>query len=230
MCYFRFSAFSGQKYKLNMEFSRFISLLPQLQTIELPGLSAQLLAVPPERAALMEALDLTALNPKKAAVTILLYPKKEQMQLVLIQRNTYAGVHSAQIAFPGGKIEPTDAHAAAAAFRETEEEIGVPAKQLTFVRSFTELYIPPSNFMVYPFLAFAEESLQFLPDPKEVLQVIEISLHDFITACPIQLQTRATSYNPEIEVPCFIIQGHEVWGATAMILCELKETFKILVH
>ena len=122
-----------------MEYSRFISLLPQLQTIELPGLSAQLLAVPPERAALMEALDLNALNPKKAAVTILLYPKKEQMQLVLIQRNTYAGVHSAQIAFPGGKIEPTDAHAAAAAFRETEEEIGVAAKQLTLVRSFTEL-------------------------------------------------------------------------------------------
>ncbi len=213
-----------------MEYSRFISLLPQLQTIELPGLSAQLLAVPPERAALMEALDLNALNPKKAAVTILLYPKKEQMQLVLIQRNTYAGVHSAQIAFPGGKIEPTDAHAAAAAFRETEEEIGVAAKQLIFVRSFTELYIPPSNFMVYPFLAYSLEDLSFFPDPTEVAQIVEISLQEFLENCPIALQTRATSYNPEIEVPCFIIQGHEVWGATAMILSELKETFKILVQ
>jgi hypothetical protein len=84
--------------------------------------------------------------------------------------------------------------------------------------------------MVYPFLAFANEPLQFLPDAKEVSQVIEMNLHDFITACPIQIQTRATSYNPEIEVPCFIIHGHEVWGATAMVLSELKETFKILVR
>jgi len=213
-----------------MEYSRFISLLPQLQTIELPGIEAQLLAVPPERSELMKAIDFSSLNPKKAAVTILLYPKQQQMHLVLIQRNTYAGVHSAQIAFPGGKIEATDESAAAAALRETEEEIGVAAHQLQVIRAFTELYIPPSNFMVYPFLAFADAPLQFLPDPKEVSQLIEISLHDFITACPIQLQTRATSYNPEIEVPCFIIQGHEVWGATAMVLSELKETFKILVQ
>lgn len=213
-----------------MEYSRFISLLPQLQSIELPGIEAQLLAVPPERSELMKAIDFSSLNPKKAAVTILLYPKQEQMHLVLIQRTTYAGVHSAQIAFPGGKIEATDASAAAAALRETEEEIGVAAHQLHVVRAFTELYIPPSNFMVYPFLAFAEETLQFLPDAKEVSQVIEMNLHDFITACPIQIQTRATSYNPEIEVPCFIIQGHEVWGATAMVLSELKETFKILVR
>jgi len=213
-----------------MEYSRFISLLPQLQTIELPGIEAQLLAVPPERSELMKAIDFSSLNPKKAAVTILLYPKQQQMHLVLIQRNTYAGVHSAQIAFPGGKIEATDESPAAAALRETEEEIGVAAHQLQVIRAFTELYIPPSNFMVYPFLAFADAPLQFLPDPKEVSQLIEISLHDFITACPIQLQTRATSYNPEIEVPCFIIQGHEVWGATAMVLSELKETFKILVQ
>lgn len=213
-----------------MEYSRFISLLPQLQTIELAGIEAQLLAVPPERSELMKAIDFSSLNPKKAAVTILLYPKQQQMHLVLIQRNTYAGVHSAQIAFPGGKIEATDESAAAAALRETEEEIGVAAHQLQVIRAFTELYIPPSNFMVYPFLAFADAPLQFLPDPKEVSQLIEINLHDFITAFPIQLQTRATSYNPEIEVPCFIIQGHEVWGATAMVLSELKETFKILVQ
>ncbi|MBU3682283.1 MAG: CoA pyrophosphatase [Flavobacterium sp.] len=213
-----------------MEYSRFISLLPQLQTIELPGIEAQLLAVPPERSELIKAIDFSSLNYKKAAVTILLYPKQEQMHLVLIQRNTYAGVHSAQIAFPGGKIEESDVNPAAAALRETEEEIGVAAHQLKVVRAFTELYIPPSNFMVYPFLAFANEPLQFLPDPKEVSQVIEINLHDFITTCPIQIQTRATSYNPKIEVPCFIIQGHEVWGATAMVLSELKETFKILVR
>ena len=114
--------------------------------------------------------------------------------------------------------------------RETEEEIGVPAKQLIFVRSFTELYIPPSNFMVYPFLAYSLEDLSFFPDPTEVAQIVEISLQEFLENCPIALQTRATSYNPEIEVPCFIIQGHEVWGATAMILSELKETFKILVQ
>ena len=204
-------------------------MLPQLQTLALPGLAAQLLAVPPERNELMKAIDFTSLNPKKAAVTILLYPKQDQMYLVLIQRTTYAGVHSAQIAFPGGKIEATDASAAAAALRETEEEIGVAANLLQVVRPFTELYIPPSNFMVYPFLAYAEETLQFSPDPKEVSQVIEINLHDFISACPIQIQTRATSYNPAIDVPCFVIEGHEVWGATAMVLSELKETFKMLV-
>jgi hypothetical protein len=84
--------------------------------------------------------------------------------------------------------------------------------------------------MVYPFLVYSLEDLSFFPDPTEVAQIVEISLQEFLENCPIALQTRATSYNPEIEVPCFIIQGHEVWGATAMILSELKETFKILVQ
>lgn len=209
-----------------MNFLDFLNCIPKIKTEMLPAETAHLKMMPPERADLMRQLDLTTVNPRKAAVMMLFYPKQEQTHLVLIVRNSYPGVHSSQIAFPGGKVEFDDQSLSHTALRETQEEIGVAPTQIKVVRAFTEIYIPPSNFMVYPFLGYSLENLSFRPDPEEVADIIELPLVDFMNEAIVVSQNRATSYSDLIAVPAFKINDHYVWGATAMMLSELKETLK----
>jgi 8-oxo-dGTP pyrophosphatase MutT (NUDIX family) len=156
----------------------------------------------------------------------LLYPKKGQTHLVLIQRNSYEGVHSAQIAFPGGKYETPDVTFEKTALRETQEEIGIHPNNIEIIMPFTHLYIPPSNFMVYPFLGICKEEIVFVPDNNEVVNVIELPLNDFLNDDLVVKTIMTTSYAEKIEIPAFKINEHIVWGATAMMLSELKEVLK----
>jgi 8-oxo-dGTP pyrophosphatase MutT (NUDIX family) len=206
-----------------MEFNDFLEYIPKITKVTLPGEEAHAKMSPPERAALVKTLDFSTLNPRKAAVLMLVYPKNGQAQLTLIQRNSYKGVHSSQIAFPGGKIEAFDASPLYAALRETEEEIGVPREKINFVCPFSEVYIPPSNFCVSPFLGYCEETPLFIPDPREVSAMVEFSIADFLDDNNRIIQRMPTSYSESIEVPAFKVGKHAVWGATAMMLSELKE-------
>ena len=168
-------------------------------------------------------------NPKKAAVLILLYPKNNRTHLVLIERNSYLGVHSSQIAFPGGKVEVNDPSVAFTALRETQEEIGVEMNKVSIIKAFTEVYIPPSNFMVFPFLGYVNEELQFNPEPREVASVIELSIENFLDERLVVTKEMNTSYSNSIRVPAFKIKEYYVWGATAMILSEVKEVLKKII-
>lgn len=212
-----------------MDFQSFLEFIEPLKTIALPGESAHELMMPPERRGLMQKIDWQQVKPRQAAVMMLFYPKRDMTHLVLIQRNTYKGVHSAQIAFPGGKLEPTDADLAQAALRETQEEIGVGSHKIELVRSFSQVYIPPSNFMVQPFLGLSLEPLEFVPDSAEVAAIIELPIHELLSDAHQGIQNMDTSYSQSIDVPSFHLQGHWVWGATAMMLSELKETLKKLL-
>jgi 8-oxo-dGTP pyrophosphatase MutT (NUDIX family) len=165
-------------------------------------------------------------NPRTAAVLMLCYPKNGKTHLVLIVRNSYQGVHSAQIAFPGGKFEQEDVDFAATAIRETHEEVGIHPNQIEVVKSFTQVYIPPSNFMVYPFLGICREEISFIPDPLEVAGIIELPITTFLSDTIVIETELKTSYANSIKVPAFEIENHIVWGATAMMLSELKEVFK----
>ena len=156
---------------------------------------------------------------------MLCYPKNGLTHLVLIVRNSYKGVHSAQIAFPGGKYEQEDADFAATAIRETYEEVGIHPDKIEIVKSFTEVYIPPSNFMVYPYLGICSEEITFTPDPLEVAGIIELPLATFLSDTIIVTTQMQTSYADSIVIPAFEIESHIVWGATAMMLSELKEVF-----
>lgn len=212
-----------------MDFQDFLTSIPKIEKEPLLADLAHQIMVPPERAALMRNLNVEEENPRKAAVMMLFYPKNEKTHLVLIIRNSYFGVHSSQIAFPGGKVEQNDGSIEYTALRETEEEIGVSIEKITVIKAFTEVYIPPSNFMVFPFLGYCKEELVFKPDPKEVAGILELSLADFLDENAVVNKTMSTSYSANILVPAFKIQEHYVWGATAMMMSELKEILKKVI-
>lgn len=212
-----------------MNFQDFLEYVPKLLDEPLPAQEAHFKMIPFTRIESIKNQDLKSLNPKNAAVMLLLYPKEQKTHLVLIVRNSYDGVHSAQIAFPGGKYEENDQNFRNTALRETQEEIGIDSQSIQIIMPLTNLYIQPSNFMVYPFLGISHEEIIFIPDQVEVAQIIELPLSDFLNDDLVVTTRMSTYYATNIEVPAFQIKEHIVWGATAMILNELKEILKKVI-
>lgn len=209
-----------------MEFSSFLKYVPKIAKETLPAQEAHAKMIPPQRIEFLQKQSYANIVPKKAAVLMLLYPKAEITHLALIVRNSYPGIHASQIAFPGGKVELYDADLSQTALRETHEEIGVPTNKVTVVKAFSEVYIPPSNYLVSPFLGFSEEELTFVLSPDEVSGIIELPLLQFLDESIVVTVNMSTSYAANISVPAFQIGEHLVWGATAMMMSELKETIK----
>lgn len=209
-----------------MDFQYFLEYVPKIAEVDLPASEAHFKMAPLERIDFLKNLDMENENPRIAAVMMLLYPKNEKTHLVLILRNSYKGVHSSQIAFPGGKQESKDISFEATALRETYEEIGVPPDKMEVLMPFTQLFIPPSNFIVYPFLGICREEIIFIPNTNEVANIIELPLSDFLSDEIVISTEMATSFGERVTMPAFKIEEHIVWGATAMMLSELKEVLK----
>lgn len=210
-----------------MNFETFLKSISKIEHIPLPGLDSQLKMSPKYRNELIEKQRTLRKHSRKAGVMALFYPNLENTtMLILILRKTYRGVHSAQVGFPGGKLEPEDPSLEYAALRETFEEVGVPIKDMKVLRALTDLYIPPSNFTVYPFLGVTLKTPQFLKQDDEVEDLIEVTLADFMNDDNVSSQMLMTSLEKEVEVPVFKLNGHTVWGATAMMLSEIKDLLK----
>ncbi|MDR2604910.1 MAG: CoA pyrophosphatase, partial [Desulfovibrio sp.] len=140
----------------------------------LPGKTAQrAMAAPDRRGALFAPVPADA---EEAAVAVLLRAPRGQrggrallgMTVLLIRRNIYPGVHSGQIAFPGGQREDADADLRHTAWRETREEVGIRAEHMLMLGPMTELYVPASNFLIHPFAALLDERAELRFDPEEV--------------------------------------------------------------
>jgi len=209
-----------------MDFSDFLKYVPKIKQEKLLAEQAHLKMVPIERILEVEKYTTASNNPRKAAVMMLIYPKNNKSHLALIVRNTYPGVHSAQIAFPGGKVEIEDVSLSHTALRETHEEIGIHPEKIDVIKTFTEVFISPSNFIVAPFLGISYSELEFTEQVEEIAGIIEFPLLDFMNEKTIVIKRMDTSYGKNIEVPTFKINNHYVWGATAMMMSELKEVLK----
>lgn len=170
----------------------------------------------------VERLGAVSETAKKSAVLLLVYPKNYLLHIVFIQRPIYDGVHSGQIAFPGGKLETFDESISAAAIREANEEIAVNPNAIELMGRLTPIYIPPSNYLVHPFVAFHEDLPSFVPQPSEVKAIIECPIANFmgvesLKTCHLNLGEK------KMEVTAFQFEQHIIWGATGMILREFVD-------
>jgi 8-oxo-dGTP pyrophosphatase MutT (NUDIX family) len=206
-----------------MEFNRFKSSLSKLENLELPGEEIQMKMAPMERLVELKRLAENKNNASKAGVMVLFYPSETNItRFVLILRRTYRGVHSGQVGFPGGRYELEDLDLINTALRETEEEVGIPKKEVMVLKQLTEMYIPPSNFIVHPYLGITNIHPKFVIQEDEVESVIEVDLNHFLDDNSIISKKITTSYAVDLDVPAFQLNGHVVWGATAMILSEVR--------
>ena len=203
-------------------------LTSKIEEIPKPGLAAQLKMAPPQRFGTKETLLKVPKNVKKAAVMMLLYPNREkELCFCLIQRTTYNGKHSGQISFPGGKREEEDIDFWSTALRESQEEVGVNPEKVQLITTLSPTYIPPSNFYVYPYLAYTNQCPDFIAEEGEVDHVIEVPLEDLLKESAIQYGPIIASYTSEVIVPMFVFGTYRVWGATAMILSEAREIIRL---
>jgi len=201
-------------------FNDLISSLKTALQQPLPGLDAQMEMAPPHRGR-PDHTWVKAQNPRQAAVLALLYPIAGLAHVVLTQRLDYLGVHSNQISFPGGRLEAGDRDLADAALRETEEEVGISRQDIQLLGPLSELYIPPSNFLVQPYLGYSANRPIFIPQPSEVKEILEVPLHFFQDTKNLS-STRFELNGQQFETPCYLYEGRIIWGATAMMLRELE--------
>ena len=160
-------------------------------------------------------------RPRKAGVLVLLYPDAEPC-FVLTQRHSYKGVHSDQVSLPGGSWEPGDIDLTATAIREAREEVNIDPSRLEVLGHLTELYIPPSNYLIYPVVAVTAQKPEFVPEEAEVKEILEVPLSTLLHADAVKSAPMRLSAGKFVDVPYFDLLGRKVWGATAMVLSELK--------
>jgi 8-oxo-dGTP pyrophosphatase MutT (NUDIX family) len=213
-----------------MTFSEFKNSISKIENFEVLGEQAHLEMSPKFRKEELEQLKIEAKNPREAGVMALFYPNlNNETCLVLILRKTYKGVHSAQIGFPGGRWENTDKDMEETALRETHEEVGVAPEEIKVLKKLTKIYIPPSNFWVHPFFGVAEKTPNFVKQESEVEEILEIKLTDFLDENSLLEKTLSTSYAKNVSVPAFYLNNQIVWGATGMMLNEVKALLKEMI-
>ena len=165
-------------------------------------------------------------NARKSAVLALLYPIDGVPHMALIQRPEYGGVHSGQISFPGGKVEEEDKSLLDAALRESNEEVGVEAGNIHILGPMTEIYVLASNFIVYPFIGYADHRPDFIIDEHEVAELLEVPFGTFLNEDVIKEKVIMSKAGFKLNAPYFDVDGRTLWGATAMMISEIVELVK----
>jgi 8-oxo-dGTP pyrophosphatase MutT (NUDIX family) len=205
-----------------MEYAAFINKLKKAFEKELPGFNSQIKAAPKLRENLQDTDAIK--NAKKSAVLILLYPQNSSVYIPFIRRITNGGMHSGQIAFPGGKFEYHDIDLNHTAVRETEEEVGVCSKDISILKKLTPLYIPVSNYLVMPFVGKIDYKPDFIANKEEVDEIFEVNIRELVK--PALIDKEFFIRNTKINAPFFVLKDIEIWGATAMILSEFVDILK----
>lgn len=200
-----------------------IDLLQNAFSRPLPGREAQFKMAHVGRHILDVMPEELPANVRRSAILILFYQKGADWHVPLVRR-TAGIVHSRQVGFPGGGVEPQDeGDFRRTAVREAQEEIGIHPEKVQVLGEMTPLYIPVSNNLVYPFAGVYSEVPNFEAQPEEVEHVIEMPLSLLLN----DENAKITSLEIETglvlpRVPYFDVYGNVVWGATAMMLSELK--------
>ncbi len=203
-------------------FNEFVDSLKERLDQPLPGDEAQMkMASTFRRARLMEEIDRR--KARLGSVLISLYLENDEIHTVLMKRPSYKGVHSGQVSFPGGKKEDGDDDLITTALREAHEEVNIVPEKVNIIGVLSELYIPPSNFLVLPVMGYLDEKPKLVPDAQEVESILEVPFKHFFQSSSLKEGNIPVGNGYKIRAPYFDVQGHVVWGATAMIINEMME-------
>lgn len=166
-------------------------------------------------------------TPREAGVLVLTFPAVDGLRVVLTRRTDTLRGHSGQVSFPGGRRDPTDPSFIATALRETCEEIGV-CEDVLIIGQLSQIYIPPSNFMVTPVVGYTDHVPGFYPNPAEVAEVFVAPLGALLDPALKQLTYRDIP-GGRVRVPYYALSGHQVWGATAIMLSEIEHRLRAVL-
>lgn len=167
--------------------------------------------------------DQTPDTARRGAVLLLIYPGPTGPTVPLTLRPTTLPTHAGQISLPGGAMDPGES-SEGAALREAEEELGVSPDSVQVMGRLSTLWVAVSNFVVTPVVGLARRPPAFRLDPREVESLIEMPLVQLFDRGALRWARRERR-GTRIDYPYFDIDGHAVWGATAMILGEFACLF-----
>ncbi len=206
-------------------FEEFIINLKIKLQLPLPGIDAQFEMAHLKREKVLHDMP-DAKSYRQSAVLIATYPNElNEPVLLLIERVAYDGFHSGQIALPGGKAEQSDANLEATALREFFEETGSDETPI-ILGPLTPVFIPVSKFVVHPFVGYLKKRPNFTLSEREVEQLIEWPLAELILPETVKQTTVEPMPGVTFNTPYFDIKEKVLWGATAMIMNELKWVLK----
>lgn len=164
-------------------------------------------------------------NARPSAVLCLLFPVDDELHVLLMKRREDKTAHSGQVSFPGGSYDETDADLKATALREAQEEVGIMSADVEILGQLTSLYIPVSNFNVYPFVGYAKQKLEYNLSQNEVAYTLEVPLKELLHADRKSVTEVTSPKFPDVKrkVNAYVLNdGTIIWGATAMMISELE--------
>ena len=157
------------------------------------------------------------MQPRIAAVLILVYPRDGRPHVVFTKRTESVAAHRGQISLPGGAHEATDADLEATALRETYEELGVPAADVRVLGRLDDVYVVVSNFLIAPYVGVLDYLPRFEADPREVATVIEVPLTRLRDPEIFREEDWSHRGMPRL-VQFYRHEEHEIWGATGRVI------------
>lgn len=158
-------------------------------------------------------------DARQAAVLVLLYPRNGRWHLPLTRRQDYLTQHAGQVSLPGGAIDPGES-SQQAALRETHEELGIETGRVRILGQLTSVNLFNSNFHVTPWVGSRVDTPEFLPNPEEVAELIELPL-SALRQGNQGLRMTIRRGRLEFSAPYLEWQGTKIWGATHLMLGEL---------
>jgi 8-oxo-dGTP pyrophosphatase MutT (NUDIX family) len=160
-------------------------------------------------------------DSRLAAVLVPILMEGEDARVVYTVRKDHLADHAGQISFPGGSIEEGDGSLLETALREAEEEIDLSPDLVEVIGELEEMYIPPSNFRVSPFVGLLPPEAEMVLAPDEVEEIFTVSL-DTLTAPETFRKVLWRYEGRDYEVPVFAVEGsRNIWGATAAMTAAL---------
>lgn len=166
---------------------------------------------------------------RRAGVLLMFYPKRGAPHVLFTKRSKEVAEHKGEISFPGGAYDPEDETILQTALRESREELGLNVNELEILGELDDVYVPPTRFLITPFIAFAREPPKPRPSASEISEVIEIPVSELLDPSILREELRGAG-GMKRYLQFYNYEDHVIWGATARILKQFLDLVSSIMH